>query len=187
MFTRLVADSWMRPEEATGLRLRDVHVADGFVEVRTVIVDVQGELFREEATKTAHSSRDIDLSTTTLDVLERYVADHHKRAAKWFAQHPEHEQPGHDLPLSVGSVVGGAHNRSLSDRLDFSKLLRYSSIDRYWKAALKEAGVPHMRFYELRHAGISRHVDRIGQPGALTLKEVQERAGHSSAVMTLDR
>jgi integrase len=39
----------------------------------------------------------------------------------------------------------------------------------------------------LRHAGISRHVDRIGQDGALTLKEIQERAGHGSATMTLDR
>ena len=47
--------------------------------------------------------------------------------------------------------------------------------------------MPHIRFYELRHAGISRHVDRIGQDGALTLKEIQERAGHGSATMTLDR
>jgi hypothetical protein len=44
-----------------------------------------------------------------------------------------------------------------------------------------------MKFYDLRHAHASLLVDRIGQPGALTLKEVQERLGHSSAVMTLDR
>ncbi|UMG92834.1 tyrosine-type recombinase/integrase [Nocardioides sp. TF02-7] len=187
VFTRLVADSWMRPEEATGLRLRDVDLDDGFVRVRTVIVEVQGELFREEATKTAHSSRDIDLSTPTLDALEAYIRDHKRRAARFFTEHPEHEHPGEDLPLFVGSSVGGAHGRPLIDRLDYSKPLRYSSLDRYWKRALKEADVPHMRFYELRHAGISRHVARIGQDGALTLKEIQERAGHGSATMTLDR
>jgi integrase len=67
-------------------------------------------------------------------------------------------------------------------------VLRYSSLNgRIWRNAFREAGVPHIRFYELRHAGLSRHVDRIGQDGALTLKEIQERAGRGSATMTLDR
>ncbi|TWG96244.1 hypothetical protein L615_004400000080 [Nocardioides sp. J9] len=106
---------------------------------------------------------------------------------KMFANHPEQHHPGEDLPLFVGLAVGGAHDRALVDRLDFSKPFRYSSLDRHWRAALKKADVPPMRFYELRHAGISRHVSRIGHDGALTLKEIQERAGHSSATMTLDR
>ena len=42
-------------------------------------------------------------------------------------------------------------------------------------------------FLQLRHAHASLLVDRLGHPGALTLKEAQERLGHSSAVMTLDR
>ncbi len=88
-------------------------------------------LFREDATKTTHSSRDIDLSSTTLDVLDDYIADHRKLAAKWFAEHPEHEHPGDGLPLFVGSVVGGSHDRELVDRLDYSKLFRYSSPDRH--------------------------------------------------------
>lgn len=187
VFTRLAADSWMRPEETAAIRLRDLDLDEGVVKVRTVIVEIQGDLHREEATKTTHSSRDIDLGTRTIDVLEHYVAQHKRGAAAWFAEHPEHEHPGDDLPLFVGSGVGGG-KRPLVDRLDYSKLFRYSSLGgRYWRNALAEAGVPRIRFYELRHAGISRHVDRIGQPGALTLKEIQERAGHSSAVMTLDR
>jgi integrase len=187
MFTRLVADAWLRPEEATGLTLADVDLDEGIIRVRTVIVEVQGELFREDATKTHKSRRDIDLSTPTLRELERYIAEHRARATKWFASNPEHVHPGEALPLFVGLVVGGAHGRPLVDRLDYSKVFRYSSLDRHWRSALKVAGVPHMRFYDLRHAGISRHVDRIGQDGALTLKEIQERAGHGSAVMTLDR
>ena len=90
--------------------------------------------------------------------------------------------------MFVGSAVGGRTSDPVIDRLDYSKLLRYSALNgRYWQNALVQAQVPRIRFYELRHAGISRHVAAIGQPGALSLKEIQERAGHSSAVMTLDR
>lgn len=187
VFARLAADSWMRPEETAGLRLRDVDLDEGMVKVRTVIVEVQGELFREEATKTSHSRRDIYLETRTVDVLADYIEEHKRRAALWLDAHG-HEHPGEDLPLFVGAVVGGRTSDPVLHRLDYSKLLRYSALNgRYWRNALKTAGVPRIRFYELRHAGISRHVAAIGQPGALSLKEIQERAGHSSAVMTLDR
>jgi hypothetical protein len=71
-------------------------------------------LFREEATKTAHSSRDIDLESRTIADLVAYVEQHRKRAATWFAEHPEHIHPGDDLPLFVGSAVGGAHDRASS-------------------------------------------------------------------------
>lgn len=187
VFTRLAADSWMRPEETAAIRLRDVDLGEGLVRVRNVIVEVQGELFREEATKTMHSRRDIYLSTTTLDVLQEYIEKHKRRAAKWLDAH-DLPNPGEDLPLFVGSVVGGRTSDPVIDRLDYSKLLRYSAMNgRYWQSALAAANIPRIRFYELRHAGISRHVAAIGQPGALSLKEIQERAGHSSAVMTLDR
>ena len=187
VFTRLAADSWMRPEETAAIRLRDVDLDEGLVRVRTVIVEVQGELFREDATKSTHSSRDIYLSTATLDALENYIEDHKRRAARWLDAHGL-AYPGEDLPLFVGSAVGGRTSDPVIDRLDYSKLLRYSALNgRYWQNALVQAQVPRIRFYELRHAGISRHVAAIGQPGALSLKEIQERAGHSSAVMTLDR
>ena len=74
------------------------------------------------------------------------------------------------------------------DRLDYSKPMRYSAFNkRHWRKATKAAGLPHIRLYTLRHADVSRHVDRMGQDGAFTLKEIQEHYGHSSAVMTLDR
>lgn len=187
VFTRLTADSWMRPEETAALRLRDVDLEEGMVMVRTVLVEVQGELFREEATKTHHSRRDIYLETRTLNALSAYIEEHRRRAAIWLDERGL-DNPGEDLPLFVGSMVGGRTTDPVIERLDYSKPLRYSSVNgRYWRKALGAAGVPVIRFYELRHAGISRHVANIGQPGALTLKEIQERAGHSSAVMTLDR
>lgn len=85
-------------------------------------------------------------------------------------------------------AVGGRTSLPDLDRLDYSKPMRYSAFNkRHWRAAVVAAGLPPVRFYDLRHAHASLLVDRLGQPGALTLKEVQERLGHSSAVMTLDR
>jgi integrase len=187
MFTRLVAYTGMRPEEATGLRLRDVDLDDEVVKVRGVIVESQRELIREEATKTKQSRRDVGLDSRTYNALSLYVADHKRRAATWFTHHPEHTHPGEDLPLFVGIAVGGDGGRSVLDRLDYSQPMRYGSLAKHWRRALGQAEVPRIRFYELRHADVSRHVDRLGQDGALTLTEIQERYGHNSAKMTLDR
>ncbi len=41
----------------------------------------------------------------------------------------------------------------------------------------------NLRFYDLRHA----HVSWLVADGKLGIKEISERVGHSSAVMTLDR
>lgn len=188
MFTRLAAYTGMRPEEVTGLRLTDVDLDEGTVFVRTVVVEANGHVTREEATKTAKSRRVIDLDTRTLNELETYVAAHRKRAAQWFAEHPDHPHPGEALPLFVGLAVGGRSGDPDIQRLDYSKPMRYGSFyKRHWRKATEAAGLPPIRFYDLRHADVSRHVDRIGQDGAFTLKEIQERYGHSSAVMTLDR
>ncbi|MCD4527229.1 site-specific integrase [Nocardioides sp. cx-173] len=188
MFTRLVAYTGMRPEEATGLTLADVDTDEGTIHVRAVMVETGEGLFREEFTKSDKSRRLIDLDSTTLAYLTRYLAAHRKRALAWFAEHPEHVHPGDALPLFVGCGVGGRTHLPPVERLEFSKPMRYSAFNkRHWSKALKSAAVPRIRFYDLRHADVSRQVDRIGQDGAFTLKEIQERYGHSSAVMTLDR
>jgi integrase len=188
VFTRLVAYTGMRPEEASGLTLADVDLDDGTVHVRAVVVETREGLFREEFTKTSKSRRIIDLDSTTLAHLTAYVSDHRRRAFSWFASNPEQVHPSEALPLFVGTVVGGRTSDPVLDRLDYSKPMRYSAFNkRHWAKALKAAGLPHIKFYDLRHADVSRHVDRIGRDGALTLKEIQERYGHSSAVMTLDR
>lgn len=187
-FTRLVAATGLRPEEATGLTLADVDAATGTVKVRAVVVDVGGRLVREEFTKTSKSRRTVTLDTATRDDLAAYVTAHKQQALAWFTEHPEHTHPGDALPLFVGVGVGRANGRPDLDRLDYSKPMRYAAFNkRHWRATVAAAGLPPVRFYDLRHAHASLLVDRLGQPGALTLKEVQERLGHSSAVMTLDR
>jgi integrase len=185
MFTLLVAGTGMRPEEACGLTLGDVDTIEQTVAVRAVVVEVNGKLVREEVTKTPKSRRTIDLDPVVGDALLAYVELHRKRATVWFSEHPEHVHPGDELPLFVGLVVGGETGLPDVERLDYSKPMRYSAFNkRHWRKARKTAGLPDaVRFYDLRHF----HASQLLDAGGLTLKEVQERLGHSSAVMTMDR
>jgi integrase len=192
-YTLLVARTGMRPEEVVGLRLKDVDLDEGVLHVRTVLVDLGVEQRREKP-KTDLSRREIELDDDTWATLRTYVTEHCARAQAFFAAHPEHADPGDDLPLFVGvTPLGKGHHRKTAkpdiERLDFSTPARHKVFyAAHWKAALKAAGLPgNTRFYDLRHLHITAHVDRLGQPGALTLKEIQERVGHSTAVMTFDR
>lgn len=189
MYARLVAATGMRPEEASALRLCDVDAEAGTVNINSVLVDVNGHLIREANAKTSHSIRRIELDRATTAVLANYISEHRARAARWFSDHTDHAHPGEQLPLFVGTKTGRADGKPDIDRLDFSKPMRHGNFyAKHWKAALKAAGLPSaIRFYDLRHAHISWLVAMHGQPGALSLKEIQDRAGHSSAVMTLDR
>lgn len=94
-----------------------------------------------------------------------------------------------ELPLFVGLNEGRAYGKPDIERLDFTKPIRHSNFyNKQWRAATRAAGVPDSaRFYDLRHAGISLHVNRLGKDDALSLPEIQERAGHASKVMTFDR
>jgi integrase len=189
MYTGLAAATGMRPSEIAALTLADVGLGNGEVHGRRVLVDVGGRLVAEDQPKTAKSRRTIALDTTTIELLSAYIAAHRQRAMAWFSEHPKFTNPGDALPLFVGMGVGRANGKPDVARLDFSKPMRYGLFyHRYWRATLTSLGLPeHIRFYDLRHAHASLVVDRIGQPGALTLKEVQERLGHASAVLTLDR
>lgn len=190
MYVRLLAWTGMRPEEAAGLQLCDVLDECRAVQVRRVLV--RGEY--EHDAKTPKSHRTIDVDTNTADHLAAYIDRHRERALRWFTEHPERDHPGERLPLfvGVGEFKRGQRQRKLGtdlDWLDFSKPMSHGWFYmRYWKAALEKAGLPGaVRAYDLRHAHISWLVERLGQPGALTLTEITERVGHASAVMTLSR
>ncbi len=63
--------------------------------------------------------------------------------------------------------------------------MRYGAFyKRYWRTTCQVVGLPDsVRFYDLRHF----HASTLLDAGGLTIKEVQERLGHASAMMTLDR
>jgi integrase len=185
MFVLLVAATGMRPEEACGLTLGDVDTINHAVMIRGVVVEVGGRAVREEATKTNNSRRTIDLDPYAGAALAQYVASHRARATKWFTAHPEHTHPGEELPLFVGTLTGRANDTPPLGRLDYSKPMRYGAFyKRYWRKTCRAIGLPDsVRFYDLRHF----HASTLLDGGGLTIKEVQERLGHASAMMTLDR
>ena len=185
MFIRLIAYTGMRPEEACALTLADVTDLDddlATIHVRAVVVSVDGALIREDVTKTPESNRIIPLDPDTSTQLLAYIAAHRKRAAKWFSDHPEHEHPGEDLPLFVGTVVGGRTSDPVIDRLDYSKPMHYGAFYKHhWPRARKAAGLPDgVRVYDLRHT----HLSTLLNDG-WSLKDVQVRAGHKDPTMLL--
>lgn len=194
-YTWLVAWTGMRPEEASALTLGDLDLDSATVRVRAVLVDVNGRLVREDDPKTVKSRRTITLDTATVARLRAYVAAHRQRAMAWWPEearrraeqslYPLGPFPGDDLPLFVGIKTGRANGVPDLERLDFSKPMRHGLFyNRHWKRTIKALGLPpHLRFYDLRHA----HVSWLVADGTLGIKEISERVGHSSAVMTLDR
>lgn len=190
VYTRLAAATGMRPEEVAGLQVRDFDTDAASVRVERVWTGA-----RYEAPKTKLSRRTIRLDLVTALELEKYLHDHERRAVRWFNALPKDSDlvhPGEELPLfcGVGEFERGHHRLGTDlDWIDYSKPVKHGWFYmRHWQAALKEAGLPeHWRFYDLRHAHASMIAANIGKPGALTLKECQERLGHSNMSTFYDR
>lgn len=181
----LAAWTGIRPEEVSALTIADVNLDQGTVRVRSVLVDVNGILVREDDPKTVKSRRTVALDAATTERLTTYLKDHQRRSVRWFNEHPDHVHPGDALLIFVGMRTGRANGVSDLDRPDYSKPMRHGLFyNRHWKQTLKAVGLPsNLRFYDLRHA----HVSWLVADGKLGIKEISERVGHSSAVMTLDR
>jgi integrase len=59
--------------------------------------------------------------------------------------------------------------------------VKRNTFEKTWREACKTAGCPGTRLHDLRHAYASALID-AGE----SVKVIQERLGHASAVMTLD-
>jgi integrase len=111
--------------------------------------------------KTARSRRQIALSATAVEALrhhlERQVVERKQMGSAW-------EDLGLVFPNSVGRP------------LDNVNLLRY-----WFHPLLERAGLPRMRFHDLRHTAATLLLGRGVNP-----KIVSEMLGHASVAITLD-
>lgn len=150
----------MRQGEILALRWRDVDLEAGTLQVRATLQRTgDGFLFAEP--KTAHSRRQVALTGTAIAALRR-----HRRA-----QAEERLQLGavwEDNDLVFANEVGRP--------VEATNLIRRS-----FHPLLKRAGLPRIRFHDLRHTAATLMLGRSVHP-----KVVAEMLGHSQIAVTLD-
>ena len=149
----------LRQGEILGLRWADVDLNGAVLHVRQQVYRMAGEWVFSEP-KTAAGRRTVSLSGSAVEALrERRLAQNKERlrAETW-----------EDLDLVFSNRRGNP--------IDKANLLRGS----FWPL-LERAGLPHMRFHDLRHSCASLLLAEGVHP-----KVVQEMLGHSSISVTLD-
>jgi integrase len=154
----------MRIGELMALRWTDVdlHARAPALHVRATLRYINADTYFFEPPKTPQSRRRIGLSSTALEALRAHrTRQLEERLAAGTAWRDE------DLVFCTpfGGALCGNH---LSGR-DFQALLR-------------RAGVPRIRFHDLRHTCATLLLRRGIHP-----KVVSELLGHSTVTMTLDR
>lgn len=150
----------MRPEEYLAVKWADLDLERGTAQVRRALVRHNNRWSFEEP-KTKKSRRTITLPAP---LLKRLAA--HKRTQNEARLKFGSEWQSHDLVFC--SEFGSPH--SIPN-------LTY----RYFRPILKEAKLPHIRLYDLRHSCATLLLIAEENP-----KVVSERLGHSTVVLTLD-
>ncbi len=144
----------LRSGEILGLQWHDIDLKNGTLSVCRSQSEVNGHIELKEP-KTANARRQIDLPAATVAVLWE-----HRKAAL---------AAGHSGADRVFCNSEGGPLR----RRDFHV--------RHYKPTLKRAGLPPIRFHDLRHTSATLMLSLGVHP-----KVVQERLGHSNISMTLD-
>ena len=136
-----------------GLRWCDVDLQGGYVSIQHTLRDLKGVLQLGE-TKTEKGRRRIKLPAIALQALR----EHRKQM---FAE-------GNAASFVFCDTTGGP--------------LRHNNLTRRsFKPLLKKAGLPDIRFHDLRHTAATLMLGAKVQP-----KVVQEILGHSQIAVTLD-
>jgi integrase len=157
---RLALHTGMRQGELFGLRWRDVDIESGALYVQTALkVQAAGRALGKP--KTEHSRRKIELGIDAIDALRA----HHKRQAE---ERLAMGQVWADNDLVFCDTIGGG-------------LAPNNVTRRHFQPAIKRAGVPTIRFHDLRHTAAT-----LMLLGGVPVKVVSERLGHSNVGITLN-
>jgi integrase len=159
----LAIHTGLRQGELLGLKWDDVDLEDGSLQVRrTLTITKSGPVFT--APKTTSSRRSVKLTSYAIEVLkshlERQLAEIDRVGSLW--------SPGDADGLVFASETGEPLDRRAVTKLKFKPLL-------------KRAGLPEIRFHDLRHTCATLLLTRNVNP-----KIVSEMLGHSTIAITLD-
>jgi integrase len=156
---RLAAVTGMRRSEVLGLRWSDVDLDAATVSVARARVRVRSGMHEAARTKTG-ASRVVDLDPVTVAALKRWKAVQNEERLAWGAAY---QPSGLVFTKEDGSGLHADHVQQRFGRL------------------VKAAGVPTIRFHDLRHT----HASLLLAAGTPVL-DVSKRIGHASAAMTLN-
>jgi len=150
----LAITTGMRLGELFGLQWHNVDLDRGVVQVRHTLIDVVGKLELAEP-KTQKSRRSIPLPSVATEALRKH---RNMMVAEGLG----------DLPWVFCTPSGNPLRRSHFNAYTFKPLLAY-------------AGLPDIRFHDLRHTSATMLLSAGVHP-----KVVQERLGHAQISVTLD-
>ncbi len=150
----------LRRGEVLGLRWQDLNIQNGTISVNQVVNRIRGKGLVIGEPKTASSRRLVSLPASASRLLI-------------------------DLKLKEGERLESIGMGWNASALIFSNVdggpLSPSTVSHNFSKALKKAGLPHMRFHDLRHTHATLMLEQGIHP-----KVVSERLGHSSINITLD-
>lgn len=149
----------MRCGELLALRWSDIDLTNCSLQVKRTVSYIKGHGRVESEPKTEKSRRQIMLPLLVIEVLIRHKASQDEQRSK------TESWADKDLIFTnaEGDYMGVTTMRDAFNRV------------------LKEAGLPHIRFHDLRHSAATILLSRGTHP-----KIVQEILGHSQISMTLD-
>ncbi|MED0680652.1 tyrosine-type recombinase/integrase [Aneurinibacillus thermoaerophilus] len=155
----LAITTGMRKGEILGLRWKDIDLERGTLSVRQTFTRAEkGHDFQEP--KSSSGLRSIALPPGTIEALRAHKIQQSKEKLK-----------AGSLYQDVGMVVATSIGTPVLSR----------NLDRTWFRLMKKAGVPRIRFHDLRHTHATLMLKQGVHP-----KIVSERLGHSNIGITLD-
>ncbi len=175
----------------------DAARGDGFEALYTLCL--MAGLRQGEALGLRWSDMDLDAGTLTVNrQLQRVRRDGEKSGALVFTEPKNASRRTVGLPQRAVSALKSHRKRQSEERLQAGALWRDSGlvftnatggpldaqniVNRHFKPLLQRAGLPPIRFHDLRHSCLSLLAQR-GEP----IRDLQALAGHATAAFTLQR
>ncbi len=156
----LAITTGMRRGELLALRWQDINFDTKSLHIRRSVNRLVGYGFVESEPKTAKSRRKIVLPDFVIDILKQ-----------------------HRTRQLEERLIDGTHwhNQDLVFCNTHGRFLQSDRLREMLQRLLKEAGLPYIRFHDLRHSAASILLSMGVHP-----KVVQELLGHSAISMTMD-
>jgi len=156
----LALTTGMRLGELLALGWEDVDLDAATLQVRQTLYHDKAGVWRLDTPKTDYSRRRNDLGRVTVEALRRHRA---RQAAERLAVGEAWADHGFVFTRGDGAPLRGPH-----------------VLERHFLPPLKRAGLPPMRFHDLRHTAAT-----LMLLGDVRAKVVSEMLGHSNVAITL--